>query len=1006
MHWGRLIFFFIGFTACFGSSAQNIIPRFETIGVNEGLSQSSVYSIYQDSKGFMWFGTADGLNRFDGKNVKVYSVKGKTVAYSNFIRGNLSEDKQGRIWFSNETGIFCYDPLSEQISRKVDFENYRWTEGLLIDAKDNFYIVDPMAGIYVYQIATGHFSLTKFRFRAPGFLSVFITTNRKNTIWLKDQFKSGLYAFNTESGTIKYLDAAVPTFGVFYSGTGQLCHTTSAGKLLITDTLLQPAASLAFSAGAWKPNDVQDIRRDAYHRLWLTTLNNGLLCYNETTGKLINYLHHTYQEKSLPINILSTLYIDRANNLWVSTDGAGVCKVDLKPPKFNLFPLNEGDYPQMKDYFVKCFYEDGQGRIWFGTQNSGLNCFDPANGQFQNYNRPAGKNETGSVVSSIFRDRRGQIWMSRNSALLMCDSQMNTIAPVAISGSPVISRRSAFIYKIMQRQNGDLLAVTQAGLVMVKRTGKSYEGHFCMIKPYSYALMTDIVEMPDSTIWVASPIRGLMHYRIDNDLFTLLETRLPSVDLRSIHQDELNPGVLWVGTGMGLVMLNTVTGGQVIYDERNGMAGGCAYGALEDNRHNLWISTNKGLYFFNRKTGIFQNYTVSDGLQSNEFNTQAFYKSKSGNLYFGGIKGFNWFKTGEINTHKPSPPGLAITTINVENRPYVKDTSFIRHSQMVLPYYLNDLSFRFAALDFTRPQANRIRYMLLHWDKTWNTAEDEVRYANLPPGKYLLKVKAANSDGVWSAEQQLAIIITAPFWQTAWFYAAEAVLGLAAIIYITWLLTRRKVRKRLRELEKQQAINSERDRISRDMHDEIGSGLTHIALLSELIETQHEGAAAIRHDIGSVAVAARKLVENMGEIIWALNPQNDSAGNLLAYTREQMQYYYGGFNFRLSINFPEPLPEIKLSNEQRRNLYLVTKEGLNNVLKHAGATRAALSAVFMDNILRFEIKDNGIGLNGAAGKSGGNGCKNMQKRMEAIGGQIEWISGSEGLTLRYWLAIQ
>ena len=995
----RLLWLLIMLAICLHSKAQNIIPRFETIGVNEGLSQSSVYSVYQDRKGFMWFGTADGLNRFDGKNLKVYSVKDKSVAYSNFIRGNLSEDKQGRIWFSNETGIFCYDPVSEQISRKVGFEGYRWTEGLLIDAKENFYIVDPMVGIYAYQISTGRFSLTKFRFHQPNFLSVFITSNRKNTIWLKDDKKNGVYAFNTETAAINYLETSVPIFSIFYSGTGQLCRITAGGKLTISDTLMHPTATFVFPLGARKLGDVQDIRSDAYHRLWLTTLNNGLFCYNELTSKLINYLHHTYLEKSLPINILSVLYIDRANNLWVSTDGAGVCRVDLKPPKFNLFPLNEGDYPQMKDYFVKCFYEDGQRRIWFGTQNSGLNRFDPASGELQNYKLDSGRND---IVSSILRDRQGQLWIASNDALLLCDSLLLTRKTIKIAGAPPINKQSAFIYSMIQRRNGDLLAATQAGLVMIKRTGRSYTGGFCMLKqPYTYALVTDVAEMPDSSIWVASPIRGLMHYRIKNERFALLDTKLSSIDLRSIHQDELDPMVLWVGTGVGVAMLDTRTGRQVIYDQNNGLTGGCVYGVLEDNNHNLWMSTNKGLYCFNRKTKIFQNYTVNDGLQSNEFNTQAFCKSRSGTLYFGGIKGFNWFRPGEMSAARSVAPGLAITSINIENRPYVKDALFIRQSRIVLPCDQNDLSFRFAALDFTRPQANRVRYILEHWDKNWNNAEDEVHYANLPPGEYLLKVKAANSDDVWSAEQQLAIVITAPFWQTGWFYTLAGALALAAIIYITWLLSRQKIRKKLRELEKQQAINNERDRISRDMHDEIGSGLTHIALLSELIETQHKEAGAVKHDVGSIAIAARKLVENMGEIIWALNPQNDSAGNLLAYTREQMQNYYGSFDFKLAIDFPELLPEIKLSNEQRRNLFLVTKEGLNNVLKHARATEVMLKADLTNDILHFEITDNGIGLNGRAGKTGGNGCKNMQKRMEVIGGQIEWTSAAKGVTVVY-----
>jgi ligand-binding sensor domain-containing protein len=179
----RRIFLIASLLLCCKGSAQNIIPRFETLGVNDGLSQSSVYSIYQDKKGYMWLGTADGLNRYDGKNIKVYNIEDRNVAYSNFIRGNLSEDQQGCIWFSNETGIFFYDPTTDQLHRKLTFNTYRWTQGLLIDTKNIFYLIDPASGIYAYNIATGRLSLTGCKFSlANTFISVFITTNRKNTI--------------------------------------------------------------------------------------------------------------------------------------------------------------------------------------------------------------------------------------------------------------------------------------------------------------------------------------------------------------------------------------------------------------------------------------------------------------------------------------------------------------------------------------------------------------------------------------------------------------------------------------------------------------------------------------------------------------------------------------------------------------------------------------------------------------------------------------------------------
>jgi signal transduction histidine kinase len=436
------------------------------------------------------------------------------------------------------------------------------------------------------------------------------------------------------------------------------------------------------------------------------------------------------------------------------------------------------------------------------------------------------------------------------------------------------------------------------------------------------------------------------------------------------------------------------------------MTNSYVYGVLEDSQHNFWISTNMGLSFFNRGENTFQNYSVKDGLQSNEFNTQAFYKGPSGNMYFGGIKGFNWFNPNAVKTIAASQPGVAITSISIDDKPYVGGKLFTKNKTISLPYDHNNINLQFAALDFTRPQANKIKFILQGWDKSWITTVDKnMRYTHLLPNKYVFRIKAANSDGVWSSEERMVIIVNAPFWQQTWFFILWGVVFLALIIYVTYFVSQQRIKKRLRQLEKQHAIDAERNRISRDMHDEIGSGLTHIALLSELIQTQQKTERAIKIDLGNISAAARKLVESMSEIIWALNPQNDSLENLLSYIREQMQQMVEPFNPVLKIDFPHEVPDIKLSNEQRRNLYLVTKEALNNVLKHAAACHVKLSLHLEMDKLNFEVKDDGVGMPAKTGRLAGNGLKNMRKRMEDIGGTIDWVNPEKGLKVVYTLGI-
>ncbi|MFI5139023.1 MAG: two-component regulator propeller domain-containing protein, partial [Sphingobacteriales bacterium] len=612
------------------------------------------------------------------------------------------------------------------------------------------------------------------------------------------------------------------------------------------------------------------------------------------------------------------------------------------------------------------------------------------------------KGMPGSIISSIFKDKDGQIWIGASLGLAIFNEKAGIFNRVKIVNAPLLNEHTNFIYKLIQLDNGELVAGTSDGLMTIKKTGTGYTGFFGKSKPANTFLVTDVIEMGDHTLWVSSPLHGLIHYRKTGYEFEVIEKRFPLIDIRSIHPDEKDKNTLWICTGIGLIQFNTLTQKQIYYDERNGMANSYVYGVLEDEQHNFWMGTNMGLIFFNRQEDTFQNYTVKDGLQSNEFNTQAFYRGPSGNMYFGGIRGFNWFNPKTIKAPAFTLPGVAITSISVDDRPYVKDERFAKNKTIVLNYDQNNISFQFAALDFTRPQANKVKFILEGWDKNWITTGDKnMRYTHLMPATYLLKVKSANSDGVWSGEEKLTIIVNAPFWQKPWFYVCAAALFLLLIVYITFFISRQKINKRLRQLEKQTAIDAERNRISRDMHDEIGSGLTHIALLSELIQTQQKTDQAIKNDLGNISVAARKLVAGMSEIIWALNPQNDMLENLLSYIREQMQQHFEPFMLLLSIDFPDIVPPVKLSNEQRRNLYLVTKEALTNVMKHSGAKNVKLSLKIEMDCLNFEVMDDGLGFPDNISHPMGNGLKNMRKRMEDIGGTIAWIKHRKGVSVIY-----
>ena len=1009
----------VGFSLCtfYFSTAQNIIPRFESLGVNEGLPHSSVYSILQDKKGFMWFGTADGLCRYDGTELKTfkYLPLNEQDVVNNFVRGEILEDQQGNIWYSNESGIYKWDIYKELVFRVRAFKKEEYDnaglQAVYLDEKGCIWVFNYLYGLLEVNTNTGNIKTFPLPNKINNSIVIlnYTITNDKEKVWLKVGSKTDPFIV-FDKKTKKYSTRFIgdPPQAIFFDKyrhilayEDKLVYQNLNGNNAVTIPKIINGKNISFFSF--------DGVSDNYGRLWMTARGNGLYSYDEKNNLFTNFQHSNSIIKSLPFDLTTCLFIDRNENLWIGIDGAGVAKLDLKQPKFNLFPLSEGDYPILNDYFTKCFYEDDQGRIWFGSQNNGLNIYDPITKSLKNFHHDSNRKNSlpGNMVGSIFKDREGNMWIGSSGGISIFKEADNSFQSIHISGIPKLyPLLNNLVYKMIQLEDGDFLVATIIGIIkIIKEKDGSFRGHYFADNNTLISLTTDVVEMPGNIIYATLPGLGLYKYKKDGNGYKMMNRFLNGIDLRSVRKDENLPGYLWIGGGKGLIHFNTLTNKYQVWNEENGIANSYVYGSLEDSSGNLWVSTNKGLSYLNRKENRFTNYSFQDGLQSNEFNTQSFYKSSSGNFYFGGIRGFNWFKPEYVNKDILKPIA-AITKIEVNNEIYQRDSLYFVNNTITVPYLKNDFNFQFAALDFTRPEANNVQYILEGWENTpVITKNKSARYSNLPPGRYTFRVKVSNANGIWSDEEKIIIHIASPFWKTTWFMAMVFFLLLLAIVLTTANLSQQAAKRKLRLLEKQIAIDVERNRISADMHDEIGSGITHIALLSELIQTQHKEEKEFKKDINIIATSARKLVQAMSEIIWAMNPQNDSLENLLAYTREQSQQYFESMDIKFDISFPEQVPELKLSNVQRRNLYLVTREALNNAMKHSSANHIRLTLNINKQHITFSVIDNGVGMNDKKIRTGSNGISNMKKRMKDIDGIIEWLPLEKGTAVTYSLTI-
>lgn len=982
--------------------------HFEHLSINEGLSQSSVYAICEDRQGFMWFGTGDGLNRYDGYRFKIFKSSADPKGIKGRIfRSAIFQDRSGNLWFNTDRTLNRYDLVRNEFSIIDHFSNE--PEGFLQnlqafheDERGRIWLYNPYTRrLYIVHPVTGEKTSIllgperEIRWnKGAGFAKM----DSRNRVWAASS--NGVYRCDpaTRRSVLLLEDKDVraiiedPQGQVWLLSSHELFRydERSAGFVLVPIPLSIPGM------------EYHVMVCDRFRRMWIGTANHGLLCYELGSGSVKQVMHDKSDDHSLSFNIVKSLYIDRSDILWVATDGGGVNKLDLKPEKFRRYPANIKSVQSLASNFIKCFYVDDRNRIWFSALNEGLCIYDPLTGNLKNYRHRESDTRSvpSDIIGGIFKDSKGKLWLGTSVGLCIFDEEKETFRPVPFKTPYPMNKNTNLVFHISETSDGEILVATGLGLYAFRADGKGgYAPRF--IKEVGAQFVTHVMEDSKGMLWVGTLGNGLYCLRSRGDSLAVIQRMLDKQSVRSFYEDVKN-GYMWIATEDGLLRYHPAAKKTRLYGEEDGMPNAYVYGILADDQRRLWLSTNKGLSCFDPSAETFKNYTVSDGLQSNEFNTGAFYKSHTGELYFGGINGFNWFFPGKIELNKHLPR-VVLTNFLVRDHELASDTGISHRCSFTLDYEDNTFTFEYAGLEFSNPAVNAYRYRLEGIDQDWVEAGDKrfARYTDIKPGRYLFRVMAANNDGVWNEEPMtVELIVRPPFWFTWWFILLEVVGFAAVVVAITFFISRERYKRRIRDLEQRQALDQERERISKDMHDDLGSGLTQIVLMSEMMHARREMPEP--GTLAEIAGSARKLIRNMGEIIWATNPQFDSLDNLLSYLREFSSNYFESIGMGLDIRFDESVPAIQLSHKQRRNLYLVAKEALHNAVKHSGSERVVFEASYRMGILTFIVKDEGKGF--AQGHVSGNGLANMKCRMEEIGGDF-LLSHEQGTTVLFSLAL-
>ena len=816
---------------------QNI--KFEHFGTDQGLSQSNVMCILQDSRGFMWFGTRDGLNKYDGYKCTVYKndAGDSTSLCNNFIR-SIMEGCNGDIWIGTSGGLCRYDrntnrfysyrhdPATDKsISSNVVTSIFEDSErGLWIGTEEGLNKFDRIKNKFI-----------RFTYKPNDKNSLggsFVRTifeDRQHNLWIGTA-DGGLNLYNRRSKTFTRFQhsendsksiASNNIYTLFEDSKNRLWVGTNDAGL---DLLNRSSGEFYHfrhddhNQNSLAGDVVFAINEDNQHNLWIGTENKGISIFDPQKRIFYTYQNDAADNASLINNSIYAIYKDKKNSMWIGTFSGGADKVDPDAQKFAHYKhiLSKNS---LSDNNVLSIIEDSKKNIWIGTDGGGLNLFDPKTRKFTHFrHKPTDKNSIcGDYVLSICEDSRGNIWTGTwGNGVTVFNREKHTFLHFKNNPANGSSLSNNNAWKIMEDKEKNIWIGTYGGGLNLFDPRTNSFAHFQFNEKDKTSLSGNniqfIFEDSDGRLWVSTDGGGLNLFDKKNKTFSRFvhsdrENSICNNSAATIFEDRNKN--LWIGTMDGLSCLEKKTNRFINYSTKDGLPNNVIFGILEDSEGLLWISTNKGIACFDPVRKQVKKFGISDGLQSNEFKQQAFCKSSDGSMYFGGTNGFNQFFPDSIKDNHAAPP-LVLTALQIFNKevlisddaaisPLTKSISETK--ELLLSYKHSVITFEFASLHYTTTEKKQYAYMLEGFDENWNYigTKRTATYTNLDPGIYIFKVKGLDYAGSWSeVVTSLKVTITPPFWLSWWFKTLSGLFIIGCFITI--------YRIRVKTITKQKAI--------------------------------------------------------------------------------------------------------------------------------------------------------------------------------------------------------
>lgn len=991
--------------------SQQLVERYT---VEHGLSQNLILSIAEDAHGFLWFGTKDGLNRFDGYSFRSYraNLNDSSSLSSNYI-SSLYVDNNGTLWigtaggglnrFNEETGTFSswqhreHDSATIPSDFVVDVTGMNDGRLLVVTDGGGVSLFDASQHVF-HSILRGlaediQFSLKSVRC---------ILLEGDSVLWMGTR-DAGLWRYEISTGTIHHYSAGTGVSGPSNNRIKSLYQDRNGILWVCTENGIEEFNP---RKGMFSLHRFPDSHGNLQPGISISELPDGTFFVNVWTDQGI-YDPHARVFRSTKFGVINLTYRDRSGMLWLSESGYGVMKYNPFLERFHrrngafAFELFKEEFTAAEKHLpfhlssesidLATVAKEPDGALWFFKKGYGYYRYDRRTDMLNFF--PAGDSVRGirfQFLPRTFVDRDNTVWITESTILARYNP-----------------RRQTFTYF-------SLPSYTKNPELLRNKT--------------EYPPITTLFKDSLGYLWLGTSGMGLVRFNPNEKAITIYQRNenapitLTNNFILTIHPDPSDPSILWLGTdGGGLNRFDTKTETVTHYfTTTEGLPNNVIYGILSDKRGRLWMSSNAGLFLFDPVAmKVLNHYDVNDGLQSNEFNRYQFWKDKTGKLYFGGINGWNSFYPEEITPRTYQPP-IVLTDLRIFNVSVVYPriampltTSLTKTDRIVLQPDQNMITIEFASLDYAAPKKIQYKYFLEGFDDHWIDASPSsgeffaakspveiartATYTNLDPGEYIFRVKGTNSDGVWNdSERTLTIVVLPPFWKTTWFRVISLVAVFLVIGGTVRAIEMRKIKERTRRLEQETAIERERLRISKDMHDDIGSRLTQIELLSNLTRRNMDDAGKVEKSLEEISTTADDIVTSFDEIVWAVNPRYDTVADVMDYLSQYVSSYLGRTGIESHVSLSAPPSTVYVSAETRHNIFMVLKESLNNIVKYASATEVWVQFLGSENQLTMTVRDNGVGFDVSVEKKFSEGLTNMRKRMEDVGGTcvVESTPGS------------